>query len=153
MIWNSHLCQCFCFYQLGLCSVSFTANEYSIYHFCIMIKDLSISFSRVIIVQEPVHMFPGQLIATGQLTNPGVNFASVHGLTPVTVHMNFSLPRGNFERRVTHCTTSVNPPCQGNFSPCEQNAKIAPGQEQSCACSLLMFGINFPIKSSRKHEK
>ena len=46
-------------------------------------------------------MIPGQLIAPGQLTNPGVNFASVHGLTPVTVHMSFSLPRGNFERRVT----------------------------------------------------
>ena len=30
-------------------------------------------------------MIPGQLIAPGQLTDPGVNFASVHGLTPVTV--------------------------------------------------------------------
>ena len=27
----------------------------------------------------------------GQLTDPGVNFTSVHGLTPVTVHMSFSL--------------------------------------------------------------
>ena len=42
----------FCFYQLGLCLVSYTANEYSIYHFCIMIKHFSISFSRVIIVQH-----------------------------------------------------------------------------------------------------
>ena len=42
-------------------------------------------------------MIPGQLIAPGQLTDPGVNFASVHGLTPVTVHMSFSLSRGNFE--------------------------------------------------------
>ena len=57
------------------------------------------------------------------------NFASVHGLTPVTVHMSLSLPRGNFERRVTRCTTPGNPPCRGNFSPCEQNAKVAPGQE------------------------
>ena len=84
----------------------------------------------------PVHMIPGQLIAPGQLTDPGVNFASVHGLTPVTVHMSFSFPRGNFERRVTLCTTPGNPPCRGNFSPCEQNAKVAPGQEQSCACSF-----------------
>ena len=38
----------------------------------------------------PVHMIPGQLIAPGQLTDPGVNFASVHGLTPITVHMSFS---------------------------------------------------------------
>ena len=29
----------------------YTANECSIYHFCIMIKNFSISFSRVIIVQ------------------------------------------------------------------------------------------------------
>ena len=43
---------CFCFYQLGLYSVSFTSNEYSIYHFCIIIKDFFISFSRVIIVQD-----------------------------------------------------------------------------------------------------
>ena len=68
-----------------------------------------------------VHMIP--------VTDPGVNSASVHGLTPVTVHMSFSLPRGNFERRVTRCTTPGNPPCRGNFSPCEQNAKVAPGQE------------------------
>ena len=77
----------------------------------------------------PVHMIPGQLIAPGQLTDPGVNFASVHGLTPVTVHVSFSLPRGNFERRVTRCPTPGNPPFRGNFSPCEQNAKVAPGQE------------------------
>ena len=30
--------------------------------------------------------------APRQLTDPKVNFASVHGLTPVTVHMSFSLP-------------------------------------------------------------
>ena len=65
-------------------------------------------------------MIPGQLIAPGQLTDLGVNFASVHGLAPVTVHISFSLPRGDFEN---------NPPCRGNFSPCEQNAKVTPGQE------------------------
>ena len=63
-------------------------------------------------------MIPGQLISPGQLTDPGVNFASVHGLTPATVSMSFSLPRGNFERRVIRCTTPGNPPCRGNFSPC-----------------------------------
>ena len=41
----------------------------------------------------PVHMLPGQLIASGQLTDPGVNFASVDGLTSITVHINLSLPR------------------------------------------------------------
>ena len=62
-------------------------------------------------------MIPGQLIAPWQLTDPAVNFASVQGLTPVTVHMSFSLPQGNFERWVTRCG--------GNSSPCEQNAKVA----------------------------
>ena len=38
-------------------------------------------------------MILGQLIAPVQLTDPGVNFASVHGLTPVIAHMSFSLPR------------------------------------------------------------
>ena len=46
-------------------------------------------------------MIPGQLIAPGQLTDPGVNSASVHGLTPVTVHISFSLPAGR-------CTTPGN---------------------------------------------
>ena len=53
---------------------------------------------------EPVHMIPGQLIAPGKLTDLGVNFASVHGLAPVTVHISFSLPRGDFERWVTGVT-------------------------------------------------
>ena len=70
-------------------------------------------------------MIPGQLIATWQLTDPAVNFASVQGLTHVTVHMSFSLPQGNFERWVTRCTTPGNPACRGNSSPCEQNAKVA----------------------------
>ena len=69
-------------------------------------------------------MISGQLIARGQLTDPGVNFASVHCLTPVTVHMRFSFPRGNLERRATRCTTPGNPPSRGNFSPCEQNANV-----------------------------
>ena len=37
-------------------------------------------------------MIAGQLIASGQLTDPRVNFVSVHGLTCVTVHINFSCP-------------------------------------------------------------
>ena len=98
-------------------------------------------------------MNPGQLIAPGQLTDPGVNFASVHGLTPMTVHMSFLLPQGNFERQVTRCKTPGNPSCHGNFSPCEQNAKVAPGQELTCACSFFMVRINFSIKSFRNHQK
>ena len=37
---------CFCFYQLGLCSVSYTVNEYSIYLFSIIIEDFLISFLK-----------------------------------------------------------------------------------------------------------
>ena len=36
----------------------------------------------------------------GQVSGPGVNFGSVYGLASVTVHMSFSLPCGNFERRL-----------------------------------------------------
>ena len=73
-------------------------------------------------------MILGQLIAPGQLTDPGVNFALVHSLTPVTVHMSFSLPWDNFKRPGTRKTPGK-PPCRGNFSSCEQNAKVTLGQE------------------------
>ena len=46
-------------------------------------------------------MIPGKFIAPWQLNDPGVNLASAHGLMPATVHMSFSLLRGNFERRFT----------------------------------------------------
>ena len=75
-------------------------------------------------------MNPGQLIAPGQLTDPGVNFASVHGLTPVTVHMSFSLPRGNFERRVTRCTTPGNPPCVVTFLHVNRTQKLLRGKSR-----------------------
>ena len=70
---------------------------------------------------------PGTTYCPGQLTDPWVNFASVHGLTPVTVQTSFLLPRGNFEKRITRCTTQGNPPCRGNFFPCEQERKSCPG--------------------------
>ena len=74
-------------------------------------------------------MIPGQLIAPGQLTDPRVNFASVHGLTPVTVHMSFSLPWATSRGGLPVVQSPGNPPCRGNFSPSEQNAKVALGQE------------------------
>ena len=43
----------FAFIKLVVFSQSYTANEYSIHHFCIIIKkNFFISFSRVIIVQD-----------------------------------------------------------------------------------------------------
>ena len=78
-------------------------------------------------------MIPGQLIAPGQLTDPGVNFASLHGLTPVTVHMSFPLPHGKFKRPVTRCTTPGYPPCRGNFSPYMNRTQKLPGGKSSLA--------------------
>ena len=52
----------------------------------------------------------GQLLNPEQVSNSGVNFVSVFGLTSVIVHMSFSLPRGDFKRRVTRCVTSGKPP-------------------------------------------
>ena len=52
-------------------------------------------------------MIAGQLIAPGQLTDPGVNFASVHGLTPVTVDMSFSLPSRGGLPVVQHWVTRL----------------------------------------------
>ena len=74
-------------------------------------------------------MVLGQLIEPEQLTDPGVNFASVHGLMAVTVHMSFSLHRATSRDELPIVKHWVTPPCRVNFSPCEQNAKVAPGQE------------------------
>ena len=153
----------------------------------------------------PVHMIPRQLMRACSLracshdpgtthcpeaiTDPGVNFPSVHGLTPVKATFHFTISmrvqrakgkiqrnnyhhgscelsltcktssvslifthwthrnvktrevrsspncsheffvaRGNFERRVTRCTTPGNPPCRSSFSPCEQNSNVSLGQ-------------------------
>ena len=75
-------------------------------------------------------MIPGQLIAPGQLTDLGVNFASVHGLTPVNCSHEFFVAPGQL-REVGYPLYNIgyNPPCRGSFSPCEQNAKVVPGQE------------------------
>ena len=102
------------------------SRKWEIFHFLLSSWTLPLLAGNSLL--WPVHMILGQLIASGQLTDPRVNFASVHGLTSVTVHMNFSLPGGNFERWVTRCTTPGNWPCQGNFSPCEQNTKFPQGK-------------------------
>ena len=58
------------------------------------------------------------------LTEPGVNFASVYGLIPVTVHMSFSLPQATLRGRLPIVQHRVNLPCRGSFSPCEQKVKV-----------------------------
>ena len=65
-------------------------------------------------------MIPGP----GQLTEPGANFASMHGLTPVTVQMSFSLPWGNFERRVTPCTKLGNRLAEVTFLHVNRTKKL-----------------------------
>ena len=75
-------------------------------------------------------MIPGQLIAPGQLTDPARGQLCLGARSDAcNCSHEFFVARGNFERRVTRCTTPGNPPCRGNFSPCEQNTKVAPGQE------------------------
>ena len=91
-------------------------------------------------------MISGQLITPGQLSEPGVNFASVHGLTPVTVHMSFSLPWGNSRGGlpvVQHWVTRL---AEVTFLHVNSTQKLPRGKSSLCACSLLMFEINFSIK-------
>ena len=83
-------------------------------------------------------MIPGQLIAPGQLTDPRVNFVSVHGLTPVTVYMSFSLPRGNFERRVTRCRTPGNRLAEVTFLHLNRTQKL-PGAR--AVLRMLIFNV------------
>ena len=81
-------------------------------------------------------MIPGQLIAPGQLTDPGVNLCLSARSDACNRSHEFFVSPGQFrearrvtlfERRITRYTTPSNPPCRGNFSPCEQNAKSYPG--------------------------
>ena len=53
-------------------------------------------------------MVPVQLIASGQLTDPGFNFASVHGLTSVNCSHEFLLAPGQLrEVGVQHQVTGL----------------------------------------------
>ena len=56
-------------------------------------------------------MKPRQLLITGQVDDPGINIASIYGLTSVTVNMNLSLP--------------ANLPCGGNFFPVNRAPKLS----------------------------
>ena len=71
-------------------------------------------------------MILGQFIAQEQLTDSGVSLALVHGLTPETVHMCFSLPGATSRGWLPIVQHRGNPPCRGNLSLCEQNAKVVP---------------------------
>ena len=73
-------------------------------------------------------MIPGQLIAPGHLTDPGVNFASVHGLTPVTVHMGFSLPRATFRGGLPAVQHRVTRLAEVNFLHVNRMQKLPRGK-------------------------
>ena len=91
-------------------------------------------------------MIPGQLVAPWQFTVPGINFASVHGLTPVTVHMSFCYPRATsrgglkWVRQVYVCeflhTTLIQVNITVNNSIKNRHVNFA-GRSQN----KLMFGI------------
>ena len=75
----------------------------------------------------------------GQLTDQGVNFASVHVLTPVTVQMSFFFAPGQHREAVTCCTKIGYLTCLAKvtFLHVNRMQKMPPS---------LMFGINFSIK-------
>ena len=52
----------------------------------------------------------------GQLTDPGVNFASVHGLTPVTAHMSFSCPGATSRGGLPVVQHRITRPAEVSFS-------------------------------------
>ena len=76
----------------------------------------------------PVHMIPGQLIAPGQLTDPGVNFGSVHGLVPVTVHTSLSLPQATSRGKLPVVQYRVTRLAEVIFLHVNRTLKL-PGQE------------------------
>ena len=86
-------------------------SEWAIHRF--LYKVSSLKTMQVQLFLGTVYMNPGQLIAPGQLTDPGVNFASVHGLTPVTVHMSFSLHRVTGLAEVTFLHVNRTQSCPG----------------------------------------
>ena len=85
----------------------------------------------------PVHMIPGQLIPSCNSLTPGINFASVHCLMSI-VHMNFSLPRGNFKTVVQHQVTGL---AKVTFLHVNRTQKLPWGKSSLHVCSLL-FRIN-----------
>ena len=91
-------------------------------------------------------MISGQLITLGQLSEPGVNFASVHGLTPVAVHMSFSLPWGNSRGGLPVVQHRVTRLAEVTFLHVNRTQKLPQGKSSLCACSLLMFKRKFLIK-------
>ena len=95
-------------------------------------------------------MISERLITPGQLTHPRVIFVSLHGLTLVTVHMRFRCPRTASRGGLYG---AVNSPCRGNFSSCEQIAKIAPGQRIVLRMLIINVYYEFPIEIFLMHQK
>ena len=98
-------------------------------------------------------MIPGQLIASGQLTDPRVNFASVHGLKSLTVQMNFSLPGATSRGGLPVVQHQVTGLAKVTFLHVNRRQKLPRGKSSLAHTQLLMFKINFPINNSRKHQK
>ena len=73
-------------------------------------------------------MIPGQLIAPGQLTDPRVNFASVHGLMPVIVHMSFSLPGATSRGRLPVAQHRVTRLAEVTFLHVNRRQKLSRGK-------------------------
>ena len=74
-------------------------------------------------------MIPGQLIAPRQLTDLGVNFASVHGLALSNCSHKFFVAPGVTSRG----GLPGNPACRGNFSPCDGRTQKLPRGKKNLA--------------------
>ena len=97
-------------------------------------------------------MIPGHLIAPGQLSDPGINFALVHGLTPVTDHMTFSLPgatsRGGLPV-VQHRVTCL---AEATFLHVNRTQKL-PRRRVVLRMLIINVQNKFPIKKFQKAPK
>ena len=97
-------------------------------------------------------MIPGQLIALGQLIDPGVNLASVHGLTPVTVHMSFLLPGATSRDGLPVVQYQVTRLAEATFLHVNRTKKL-PGARVVLRMHIINVWNKFPNKKFQKGPK
>ena len=84
-----------CVCKLSICWLRYSIQEALLDVICYNIKKY-LSFGPTLTVNGRVKNFtPGEVPQASSVNwvRPGVDFASVHGLTSVTVHVSFSQPR------------------------------------------------------------
>ena len=94
-------------------------------------------------------MIPGQLIAPGQLTDPGVNFASVHGLTPVTVQYVSRCPGATSRGGLPFVQHRVTRLAEVTFLHVNRTQKLPRGKS---SLGMLIFNVQNKF-SNQKFQK